>query len=130
MGGRPNLRFHLVRLGLRRLRCRRLRPPHPGLAHGTTMTTTIVLDAVEQAIWTRARAGADLAGLVPHDRGSQYMSIRYAERLAEAGIAPSVGSVGASFDNALAETINGLYKTELIKKQAVAHRRPRRARHR
>ena len=55
------------------------------------------------------------AGLVHHsDRGSQYVSIKYTERLAEAGIEPSVGSVGDSYDNALAETINGLYKAELI----------------
>jgi putative transposase len=83
----------------------------------TTMTTGIVLDAVEQAIWTRTRAGVlDLTGLVHHnDRGSQYTALRFGERLAEAGIAASVGSVGDSYDNALAETINGLYKTELIK---------------
>jgi putative transposase len=87
-----------------------------GWRTATTMTTTIVLDALEQAIWTRTRTGATLASVVAHsDRGSQYTSIRYADRLAEAGIAPSVGSVGDSYDNALAETINGLYKTELIK---------------
>lgn len=83
---------------------------------GTTMTTQLVLDALEQAIWTRRRTGADLESVVAHsDRGSQYTSLRYGERLAEAGITPSVGSVGDSYDNALAETINGLYKTELIK---------------
>jgi putative transposase len=83
---------------------------------GTTMSTQLVLDALEQAIWTRHRAGASLESVVAHsDRGSQYTSLRYGERLAEAGITPSVGSVGDSFDNALAETINGLYKTELIK---------------
>jgi len=83
---------------------------------GTTMSTQLVLDALEQAIWTRHRAGANLESVVAHsDRGSQYTSLRYGERLAEAGITPSVGSVGDSFDNALAETINGLYKTELIK---------------
>ena len=87
-----------------------------GWRTATTMTTSVVLDALEQAIWTRTRTGADLASVVAHnDRGSQYTSVRYTERLAEAGIAPSVGSVGDSFDNALAETINGLYKTELIK---------------
>ena len=87
-----------------------------GWRTATTMTTTIVLDALEQAIWTRTRTGATLASVVAHsDRGSQYTSIRYADRLAEARIAPSVGSVGDSYDNALAETINGLYKTELIK---------------
>ena len=70
-----------------------------------------VLDALEQAVHQR-RPGA---GLVHHsDRGSQYLSIRYTERLAEAGIEPSVGSVGDSYDNALAETINGLYKAEVI----------------
>jgi putative transposase len=83
---------------------------------GTTMSTQLVLDALEQAIWTRQRTGVDLESVVAHsDRGSQYTSLRYGERLAEAGISPSVGSVGDSFDNALAETINGLYKTELIK---------------
>jgi putative transposase len=90
-----------------------------GWRTGTTMATQLVLDAIEQAIWTRAREGrTDLTGLVQHhDRGSQYVSLAYSERLAAAGIQPSVGAVGSSFDNALAETINGLYKTELIKKQ-------------
>jgi putative transposase len=83
---------------------------------GTSMSTQLVLDALEQAVWTRQRTGADLGSLVAHtDRGSQYVSIRYTERLAEAGIAASVGTVGDSYDNALAETINGLYKTELIR---------------
>ncbi len=82
-----------------------------------TMTTTMVLDSIEQAIWTRQQDGVlDLKDVVHHtDRGSQYTSIRFSERLAEAGIQPSVGAVGSSYDNALAETINGLYKTELIK---------------
>lgn len=85
----------------------------------TSMSTQLVLDAVEQAIWTRQRGGqGDFAELVAHhDRGSQYTSVRYSERLGLAGITPSVGSVGSSYDNALAETINGLYKTELIKKR-------------
>ena len=75
--------------------------------------TDFVLDALEQALYDRRPARK--AGLVHHsDRGVQYLSIRYTERLAEAGIEPSVGSVGDSYDNALAETINGLYKTELI----------------
>jgi putative transposase len=83
----------------------------------STMTTTMVLDGIEQAIWTRQHEGFfDLKDVVHHtDRGSQYTSIRFTERLAEAGIQPSVGAVGSSYDNALAETINGLYKTELIK---------------
>jgi putative transposase len=72
-----------------------------------------VLDALEQAL--HERRPIHQGGLVHHsDRGSQYVSIRYTERLAEAGIEPSVGSVGDSYDNALAETINGLYKAELI----------------
>jgi putative transposase len=74
---------------------------------------SFVLDALEQAL--HERRPAQRSGLVHHsDRGSQYVSIRYTERLAEAGVEPSVGSVGDSYDNALAETINGLYKAELI----------------
>lgn len=81
-----------------------------GWRAGSTMGTQLVLDALEQAIWTRQRTRADLTSVVAHsDRGSQYTSIRYSERLAHAGIAGSVGSIGDSFDNALAETINGLY---------------------
>ncbi len=83
---------------------------------GSTMSTQLVLDALEQAVWTRQREGRPVDSVVAHtDRGSQYTAIRYTERLAEANIAASVGSVGSSYDNALAETINGLYKTELIK---------------
>lgn len=79
----------------------------------TTMTTDFGLDALEQALYDRQPDPED--ALIHHsDRGSQYVSIRYSERLAEAGIAPSVGSKGDSYDNALAETINGLYKAELI----------------
>ncbi len=81
-----------------------------------SMRTDFVLDALEQALYARQ---LDLGTLVHHNnRGSQYVSIRYTERLAEAGIEPSVGSKGDSYDNALAETINGLYKTELIHKRA------------
>lgn len=87
-----------------------------GWRSGSSMSTQLVLDALEQAVWTRRRDGRDLGSVVAHtDRGSQYTAIRYTERLAEAGIAASVGSVGSSYDNALAESINGLYKTELIK---------------
>jgi putative transposase len=78
-----------------------------------TAHASFVLDALEQALHERrpVRKG----GLIHHsDRGVQYVSIRYTERLAEAGIEPSVGSVGDSYDNALAETINGLYKAEVI----------------
>jgi transposase InsO family protein len=78
-----------------------------------TMATDFVLDALEQALYARQPEAED--ALIHHsDRGSQYVSIRYTERLAEAGIEPSVGSKGDSYDNALAETINGLYKAELI----------------
>ena len=79
----------------------------------TTMTTDFLPDALEQALYDRQPSSED--ALIHHsDRGPQYVSIRYSERLAEANIAPSVGSKGDSHDNALAETINGLYKTELI----------------
>src|SRR3546814_12009831 len=69
--------------------------------------------------WSSDVCSSDLGGLIHHsDRGSQYVSIKYTERLAEAGIEPSVGSRGDSYDNALAETINGLYKAELIHRRA------------
>jgi len=78
-----------------------------------TAHASFVLDALEQAL--HDRRPAHRGGLIHHsDRGSQYVSIKYTERLAEAGIEPSVGSVGDSYDNALAETINGLYKAEVI----------------
>ena len=83
----------------------------------TSMHTEFVLDALEQALYARQpeRDGE----LIHHsDRGSQYVSIRYSERLAEAGIEPSVGSKGDSYDNALAETINGLYKAEVIHRRS------------
>ncbi len=72
-----------------------------------------MLNALEQALYAR-KPECDGALIHHSDRGSQYVSIRYSERLAKAGIEPSVGSKGDSDDNALAETINGLYKTELI----------------
>jgi putative transposase len=77
----------------------------------------LALDALEMAIW--ARRGEHLDGLIHHsDRGVQYLAIRYTERLAEAGAVTSVGSRGDSYDNALAESFHGLYKSELI------HQRP------
>ena len=83
----------------------------------SSMRTDFVLDALEQALYER-KPGDD-GGLIHHsDRGSQYVSIRYTERLAEAGIEPSVGSAGDAYDNALAETINGLYKAEVIHRRA------------
>ena len=76
-----------------------------------SMQTNLVLDALEQAIWSRS--GID--GVIHHsDRGTQYLSIRYSDRLIEAGVKPSAGTTGDSYDNALAETIIGLYKTEVI----------------
>ena len=81
-----------------------------------SMRTDFVLDALEQAIY--ARRGDALTGLVHHsDRGTQYLSMRYTDRLAAAGIAPSVGSQGDAFDNALAESVIGLYKTEVIRRR-------------
>jgi putative transposase len=83
----------------------------------SSMHTDFVLDALEQALYDRQPGNKE--ALTHHsDRGSQYVSIRYSERLAEAEIAPSVGSKGDSYDNALAETINGLYKAELIHRRA------------
>ena len=81
-----------------------------------SMQAGFVLDALEQALHDRRPAETD--GLVHHsDRGSQYVSIKYTERLADAGIEPSVGSVGDSYDNALAETVIGLFKTEVIRRR-------------
>ena len=85
-----------------------------GWQAATSMRTELVLDALEMAVWRRASV---LEGLICHsDAGSQYTSIRYSERLAEIGAAPSVGSVGDSYDNSLAESTIGLYKTELIRR--------------
>ncbi len=87
-----------------------------GWRTSTSMTAQLVLDAIEHAVWTRAREGRDVTGVIQHhDHGSQYTSVAYSERLAADGIRPSMGVVGSSYDNALAETVNGLYKTELIR---------------
>lgn len=84
-----------------------------GWRASTSLRTDLVLDALEQALYDRRDSTEE--GLIHHsDRGSQYLSIRYTERLAEAGIEPSVGSRGDSYDNALAESVIGLYKTEVI----------------
>ena len=90
-----------------------------GWRAATSMTTPLVLDALEMALWTRRREGlTDLAGLVHHtDAGSQYTSIAFTQRLIEAGVDASVGSVGDAYDNALAESQIGLYKSELINTQ-------------
>ncbi len=82
----------------------------------SSLHADIALDALEQALYDRAVN--EHTDLIHHsDRGVQYVSIRYADRLSEVGIEPSVGSIGDSYDNALAETINGLYKTEVIRRQ-------------
>jgi len=88
-----------------------------GWRAATTMTTELVLDTLEHAIWSRRSDGiSDLAGLVHHtDAGSQYTSFAFTERLIEAGVDASVGSVGDAYDNALAESQIGAYKTELIR---------------
>ena len=89
----------------------------PGWRAAIKMTTPLVLDCLEQAIWTRGRQGtSDLSGLVHHtDAGSQYTSIAFTDRLVGAGIDASAGSVGDAYDNALAESQIGLYKSELIR---------------
>jgi transposase InsO family protein len=85
-----------------------------GWRASSSLRTDLALDALEQALWARP----DTEDLVHHsDRGVQYLSIRYTERLAEAGIEPSVGSAGDSYDNALAESVIGLDKTEIIRRQ-------------
>jgi putative transposase len=87
-----------------------------GWRAATRMTTPLVLDCLEHAVWTRQRDGvSDLSGLVHHtDAGSQYTSIAFTDRLVEAGIDASVGSVGDAYDNALAESQIGLFKSELV----------------
>jgi putative transposase len=80
-----------------------------------SLRSDLAIDALEMAVWNRTRAGQVLDGLVHHsDRGVQYLSVRYSERLAENDIVASVGSRGDSFDNAMAEAFNSLYKWELI----------------
>jgi putative transposase len=80
----------------------------------SSLRTDLALDALEQAIYSRS----DTVGLIHHsDRGGQYLSIRYTERLAEAGMERSVGSMGDSYDNALAESVIGLFKTEVIRRR-------------
>ncbi len=87
-----------------------------GWQTSTTLRTDLALDALDMALWARRKE--DVTSVVHHsDRGVQYLSIRYTERLSEAGAVTSVGSRGDSYDNALAETIIGLYKTELIRKR-------------
>lgn len=87
-----------------------------GWRTASRMPTELPLDALEMALWTRARNGEDVTGVIHHgDAGSQYTAIRYAERLADVGAVASIGSVGDSYDNALAESVIGLYKNECVK---------------
>lgn len=87
-----------------------------GWRASNSLRSDLALDALEQALYERGESGTD--GLVhDSDRGVQYLSIRYTERLAEAGIEPSVGSIGDSYDNALAESVIGLFKTEVIRRR-------------
>ncbi len=80
------------------------------------MPTDLPLDALEMALWIRDRAGEDITGVVQHSNaGSQYTALRYTDRLAEVGAIASIGTVGDSYDNALAESVVGLYKTECVK---------------
>lgn len=87
-----------------------------GWRTAASMTTPLVMDALEMAIFSRRRQL--VAGVIAHsDAGSQYTSVAYTERLAEIGAQPSIGSIGDSYDNAMAESVNGLYKTELIRRR-------------
>ena len=81
-----------------------------------SLRTNLALDALEMGIWTRQRAGQDVEGLKHHsDKGVQYVAVRYTQRLSEAGVVASVGSTGDSYDNALAEAFNSLFKAELVR---------------
>lgn len=87
-----------------------------GWRTAASMPTELPLDALEMALWTRERAGEEVGGVVHHsDAGSQYTAIRYSNRLSDAGAVASIGSVGDSFDNAMAESVIGLYKTECVR---------------
>ncbi|MGG5754107.1 IS3 family transposase [Zafaria sp. Z1313] len=88
----------------------------------TSLYTELALDALEMGIWSRSRDGADLSGLVHHsDRGVQYRALRYAERLAAEDAVASVGSRGDSYDNAMAEALNSLFKAELVRNRRPWH---------
>jgi transposase InsO family protein len=91
-----------------------------GWQASTSLRTDLALDALDMGLWARARTGQDVAGLVHHsDRGVQYRAIRYTERLAEAEAVASVGSKGDSYDNAMAEALNSLFKAECIRNPAM-----------
>jgi putative transposase len=87
-----------------------------GWRTAASMPTELPLDALEMALWTRARAGQSVRGVKHHsDAGGQYVAIRYSNRLDDAGAVASIGTVGDSFDNALAESLIGLYKSECVR---------------
>jgi putative transposase len=87
-----------------------------GWRTASSMPTELPLDALEMALWTRERAGQEVDGVVHHsDAGSQYTAIRYSNRLTDAGAVASIGRVGDSYDNAMAESVIGLYKTECVR---------------
>jgi putative transposase len=82
----------------------------------TSLRTDLALDALEMGLWQQHRAGRDTTGLIHHsDKGVQYVAVRYTQRLAEAGAVASVGSTGDSYDNAMAEAFNSLFKAELVR---------------
>src|SRR5439155_5773075 len=112
----PHLRQHLDRLCVRAFVIDVFSRFIVGWRVSNSLHAELALDALEMAIWRRQRQ--DLTGLIHHsDRGVQYVAIRYTERLADAGAVGSVGSRGDSYDNALAEAVNGLYKAEVIRKR-------------
>ncbi len=83
-----------------------------------SLRTDLALDALEMGLWTRRREGRDTEGLIHHsDKGAQYLAVRYTQRLADVGVVASVGSTGDSYDNALAEAFNSLFKAELVRKK-------------
>ena len=88
----------------------------------TNLYTGLALDALNMGIWTRQHAGADLTALIHHsDRGVQYTAVRYSERLADVEAVASIGSVGDSYDNAMAEALNSLFKAELVRNKGPWH---------
>jgi putative transposase len=116
LGVRLHVRRDLAGFCVRRFCDRRVCRRIVGWRVSSSLVTDFVLDALEQAIYDRG--GQTIDGLVHHsDRGTQYLSMRYTDRLRDAGIAPSVGSRGDSYDNALAESIIGLFKTEVIRRR-------------
>lgn len=92
-----------------------------GWRGATRMCTDLPLDALKMTIWNRESAGHSTKGTVRTDAGSQYTAIRYPDRLAEAGFNASVGTVGDSYDNAMAESVNGLYNADRFRWEGLWH---------